>query len=417
MEYENDNYKRTIRKKKNNNFLYFSLGIIVFSRFSSHLINDIIGFPFYFIEIPLLFFCAIKYKDVILWLKKAINKKGFIFIFIALIYILVILFSINRNSSLYEVLSVSRGGLYIAIFALLSSVRQKEYSYEFLFYLSLGALIGDFISQVFITDSDALKLNNLLTTTFAVMLPIIHKKKVHAIISLPLALFVSFYSGYRISLLLFFVSLMIIIISLGIKRVKSIKIKVSDLVIFFIFTVAVSNYKKIVDLFLYFMQKVVHMDPYSFYRVTKRFYQALTLNFGASRDTMRFKAYLSLYTDFIERLIPAGLAGRTIGIGIYYDLPMLYLYDAIGSLGACILIVFILFKSTLRFLYVITSIRPSTDAVIALSFPVLLILFILNARFFLITYESIFMGLILGRLVSKNFTYRLKLYDRKICLR
>ena len=409
MDYKTNNYERTNRKKKNSNFLYFSLGILVFSRFSSHLINDIIGFPFYLIEIPLLIFCVIKYKSVILWLKKVVNKKLLILIFIALTYILVVLFSIKRNSSFFEVLSVSRGGLYIAIFAMLSSVRQKEYSYEFLFYLSLGALFGDFISQVFITDSEALKLNNLLTTTFAIMLPIIHKKKIHVVIALSLALFVSFFSGYRISLLLFFISLMIVITSFGIKKVKSMKVKAFDFVLFFLFTLVIASYKRIADLFFYFMQNIVHMDPYSFYRVTKRFYQALTLNFDASRDTMRFEAYSSLYTDFLEKLIPTGLAGRTIGIGIYYDLPMMYLYDAIGSLASFLLIVFILFISVPRFVYVFTSIRPGTDAVIALSLPVLLILFILNARFFLITYESIFMGLVLGRLISKNFTYRIKL--------
>lgn len=408
MEYEINNYKSAARKKKNNNLLYFSLGILVFSRFSSYLVNDIMRLPFYFIEIPLLVFCVIKYKSVISWLKKTVNKKVLILVFIALTYILVILFSIKRSSSFFEVFSVSRGGLYITIFAILSSVRQKEYSYEFLFYLSLGALLGDFISQVFI-DSDALKLNNLLTTTFAIMLPIIYRKKTHGLIALSLALFVSFYSGYRISLLLFFISLIIVFTAIGIKRVRSIKLKTFDFVIFFLFTLIVATYKRIVDLFFYFMQNIVHMDPYSFYRVTKRFYQAATLNFDASRDTMRFEAYSSLYTDFLEKLIPAGLAGRTIGIGIYYDLPMTYLYDAIGSLGALMLIAFILFRSLPRFLYVVTNIKPSTDAVIALSFPVLIILFALNARFFLITYESIFMGLILGRLISKKFTHRLKL--------
>lgn len=396
--------------KKTEMIILFITGFIVCSSWGSYLIG-LLNIKYFIFELFFIPYFLYKRQDLRKILKKK-NKLDLIFVTIFTILIVGVLFgTIMTNGDFIGVFTSTRPLFYIIIIARIFSDIECV-NVEKVYIFCIGSIIGAliFINTIY-TNLDLKSMwyyINSITLALIIIIPIIQKKMLKIIVSIGMGIIVSVISGYRINIIIVVVSILVGLIWLlgSMNKKVSIKEIINKISIFgmitFISFLFIKNFYMIVDNLASFF----NMNSASVYRITDRLSLILSGNFSASQDNIRLEAYKKISSEFFGHLIPIGLAGKSVGdVGKYTDVPILYLYEAFGSVVTWLLIIIIVYIGITAFFISFTRSQELFDTASGLMFPILLFLLIINGTFISFANVAIITGIILGRWI---YVFKLK---------
>lgn len=378
--------------------LYFITGLLAFSGLSYYLTKIKLGLPFSLPELLLIPLLVIKHKVVYLYIKQLlkgllVNAKLIPWL---MCWIFLVLLGYILTGDILAVLTNGRPILYIIILAFLFS-RIKDVSYDFLFYISFGAIIGELLHSLFypelyqIYDPLQLVCANTIAIFLAISIPIIYRKTLLQIITISIGGLLILNSGYRVVLLMGVISFVssYCLIFIHYKNKKSLILNIMC----FILIVSFSYF------FLIHYVNSYDVSSYKYYRIVTRTISFLERDFTTTQDDVRFTIIESSLTDVGgKKVLPHGFISKTKGLfGLHIDLPIVFLYDTVGSIFSIVLLLWILLKGGRFAIHEMKKPIFNVDTSIALFFIAFILLLFINGRFLFVTYESWLFGIILGR--------------------
>lgn len=378
----------------------FVLGFIGFSRMSQYVIFDLFHLPFYLIEIFFLPFFTYKWNEYSSLFIRITRTKKFVGWTMILIYDVVIGCLVSMN--IVDTVTTSRALIYIIYLALIFE-KKKAFSLDKMFLIALGAILGEFFYGIRFSSADIASIN---TSCLAIMLfiPVIkHRYLLLAGCSL-LALVVSINSGYRIGIIVLLVALAECIVWIVLKdeekTIRSLGVKlVIPVGLVVVVVIVAQNY----NWFIEFSSNILGTSQYAIFRVTQRLEALFTGNFSQSNEQLRFEVFKYAGTAFWPSFFPKGLVGKTMGtLHYYYDVPIVYLYDAFGSVPAYIIAAVCSIKGLRCFFGAFKKGVCEYIVLSGLMFPILFMCLITNGSFLYITFQCITTGIFLG----EWFAYR-----------
>lgn len=378
----------------------FILGFIGFSRMSQYVIFNLFHLPFYLIEIFFIPFFAYKWNEYSSLFVRNSRTKRFVAWTMLLIYDVVIGCIVSMN--IIDTVTTSRALIYIIYLALIFE-KKKKFSLDKMFLIAFGATLGEFFYGIRLSSADIASIN---TSCLAIMLfiPIIkHKYLLFAGCSL-LALVVSINSGYRIGIFVLLLALVECIVWVVLKdekkTIRSIGEKLFIPVgLIIVMVIVAQNY----NWFIQFSSRILGTSQYAIFRVTQRLEALFTGNFNQSNEQLRFEVFKYAGTAFWPSFFPKGLVGKTMGtLHYYYDVPIVYLYDAFGSVPAYVIVVVCSIKGFRCFLGAFKKSACDYIVLSGLMFPILFMCLLTNGSFLYITFQCITTGIFVG----EWFAYR-----------
>lgn len=391
-------------KKVNNYWSYFLLGMFGFSILGQYLILDIFKFPIMLIEIfyiPFLF----KYRTQIMnnFLTFKIRKSYLIPVYFMLILGLLIGIILEG----FHILLSYRSILYIILTYSITRKYGNKIDINILRNIFIGSIIGEGIYIMLLPPSKTAASMNILSIVGSLTILLLQEKLFLSISLIIFIFIISIKSGYRIGLIGLFLTLIIIFVINLFKNKKffnPIKMLYKSVFIFIGLCCFIYIKENLIDIVNY-ISEVTNMGSFATFRVTTRLEGLINLDFEISQDTDRLKIYRYIIDDFSKCILPRGIIDESNGnIWRYIDIPVLYLYDAIGSISTLILLIVILLKYIKSlFIYLKTySEKYNSKEYIIVMFPILIFLIIVNGTFMVTSYQSILTGMILGILFSPN---------------
>jgi len=387
-----------INKEWMDKILYFITGLLAFSGLSFYLTKIKLGLPFALPELLLIPFLLIKHKVVYLYIKQLlkgllVNAKLIPWL---VCWIFLVLLGYILTGDILAVLAIGRNILYIIILAFLFS-RTKDVSYDFLFYVSFGAIVGELLHSLFypvlyqIYDPLQIVCTNTIAIFLTISIPIIYRKTLLQIITTSIAGLLIFISGYRILLLMGVISFVssYCLVFIHFKNKKYLILNM----IRFILIISLS--------YFFFIHYVNYYgdSSYKYHRIVTRTIGFLKKDFNTTQDDVRFTIIESSLTGIGgEKVLPHGFISKAKGLfGLHIDVPIVFLYDTIGSIFSVVLLLWILLKGGRFAIHEMKKPIFNVDTSIALFFIAFILLLFINGRFLLVTYESWLFGIILGR--------------------
>lgn len=386
--------RRTNIRKTVEYIYMFVLGFIGFSRMSQYIIFNVLHLPFYLIELFFIPFFAYKWNEYSSLFIKNTRTKRFVCWTMILIYDVVIGCIVSMN--IVDTVTTSRALIYIVYLALIFE-KKKEFTLDKMFLVALGATLGEFIYGLRFSSADIASIN---TSCLAIMLfiPVIkHQYMLFAGCSL-LALVVSINSGYRIGIIVLLIALAECVVWIVFKdEKKTIKSLGEKLIIpvglIVVMVVVAQNY----SWFIKFSSEILGTSQYAIFRVTQRLEALFTGNFSQSNEQLRFEVFKYAGTAFWPSFFPKGLVGKTMGtLHYYYDVPIVYLYDAFGSIPAYIIAAVCSVKGLRCFFGAFKKTARDYIVLSGLMFPILFICLLTNGSFLYITFQCITTGIFIG---------------------
>lgn len=388
-----------------------------FSLLGQFILVDFLKLPFSVMEIYYLPFLIYKRKAVSRIISNFFSKQNLFHAILILMLLFGALMGVISTANIGVVIEY-RSLIYMLI--ILYAFRHQEVSVPMSLIMKVGmyALIGDFLFITIFSMYEKVSTANCIMMAVVILGLFIQEKYVLSIVFLGFCVVMGTISGYRIgtivSVLCFIEGVVFMIVRND--RYKTTKLLVKRVFFLVISVVAmillVQNYMFIVSV----LAKVAGMSQFAVFRITTRMESLLHFDFVTSQDMVRSVLFKYPFERFFSGLIPRGLIGTFIGeYSLYIDVPILYLYDAFGSLFAWT-IVFILLYVGIRKggKYIITSKRKKQSNSInttsddiqmqilsVLVVPILLVLLTINGSFMVIVYQAIETGLLLGVLAKK----------------
>lgn len=378
--------------------LYFLIGFIALSRLSYYLIVIRLGLPFYLPELLLVPLLIIHQKNIIKYFKKILNNFSFVLSFYMCFFVNIILIAIAIFSTgqVINVLSIGRNVIYICLFTYLFSSLEKI-SYDFIFYISFGAVVGELINAIYYLQLYNIQPNNWKhvagTNIFAVFLfvslPITCRKPlIIQLITVLLSGILIFKSAYRIILVTVIISFIFSHLFVMIRSRKFFIKKIISLIIIIIIVVCFFNF---------------YINNYDIgnktrFRIFNRTMNLFRGNIEASQDITRWNKFTWTWEKIGNKVFPQGFI-RAEGS---WDVPIVYLYTVFGSMLTWLIFLTIIFKGIKSLVYDIRFPYSNVELSISISVVLVGLLFFVNGRFIHITYESWLFGIILGRWFSKG---------------
>lgn len=399
--------------------LIFITGFIVGTHWAEYILSKI-GINFFLFEIFLLPYFMYKRNTIYNIFKKK-HKLNLILVFFFFVLISGVLFgTINSNNDIMSVLTTTRPLFYmILIIAFFSSI--ENINIDKLYSWSIATILGEiiFILLIYrdISPGRMWFYVNSITLALLVIIPIVQRKFIRTTISIILALFISIISGYRINLVILGLSLFVamawrVLCKEKVLKYKIIVRKISILVFMtFIPIFVVKFYKQLIEV----IANIFKMNPVSIYRITGRLEFSLSGDIANSQDNIRIELYKKIYSEFTDNIIPNGLIGKTMGYtGLYTDVPLLFLYESIGSILTIIVVIFLGFIGIASFINAFRGTSLAFDTVCGLMAPIIIVLLVINGTFMYFANVSIITGIILSRWINRRaFLIKSKKYNCK----
>lgn len=382
--------------------LYFITGLMAFSAISFYLTRIKLGLPFYLPELLLIPLLVVKHKMVRLYIKQLlkgllVNAKLIPWL---MVWILLVLLGYIFTNDIFAVLSNGRAILYIILLAYLFS-RSRTVSYNFLFYISFGAVVGELLNSFFhfglyrMEGPFLISSANIIAVFLCISIPIIYRKFLLQIITTLMVIMLIINCGFRIVLIVAVISFIFSHFAVLIHH--NYKQTILNVIYLLIICFIILN-------FLTYFINLYGITDYRYYRLVTRSENLLKGNIVASADEGRFnKMKLIWKTILSEKILPHGFISEGKGlVGLHNDVPIIFLYDTIGSALSIVLLIWILFRGGRFAMHEIKHPTFSVDTSIALFFIALILLLFTNGRFLYITYESWLFGIILGRFLKNR---------------
>lgn len=384
------------------NILYFILGVLAFSSFSSFILLEVLNLPFFFIELYFLPLLLIKKKIILKRINNILTKRALWFSCIILLFIGSFLIGIvYTRGDIINVVTMIRSPFYILIMTFLFS-ETSTFSIDKLYSIAYGAIIGDFMFALFVSTS-VTSSTNLIAIALIIFIPIVKGEMAQSIVSIILTMIVSINSGHRIGIVLVIICLITgfiwILVSKNAWKETKRNIYRSMYIPFFIVSgvIVTSNYQKIVLI----VADILNMDQFAIYRVTDRLTNLLSGEFSESQDVGRIEKYITIINN--AWIVPKGPVGRSFNsLGDYIDVPASFVFDIFGLAVGLLIISLIFVKGIKAFIKAFNESTDLTTITCGLMFVTYIFLFIINGRFLYITYESLLTGLIFGNWFSNG---------------
>lgn len=362
-----------------------------FSKWSTYICSNIIGFRFNVYEIVLIPFIIYYRKSISQFIRYMLNSNGLskimVYFCLALFFML---FGcvINPNAIVYHIASYRTVFYYIFIINYFSQV--KTISLGKIQTVSSFAVIGDFIYLLTMGKNESQLLINPVALCITIILPIVNCKIVMSIFISAFCLVASFRSAYRFSIMIVLFSIVFSIIAIMIEK-KNKKALLVSTALFVMFFVLISNLNTIVEKLV----SAFNMSNWSASRVTERIMSLFNQDYAIG-DINRINSFYNYPNYFNNSFIPRGLFRGSIGeIGWYTDVPVMYLLDAFGTIATVLIVlVFVIHsaKTTISFF----KYKNKVLAMLFVMVPNFIIMFLLNGTFLYWHYVVIISALIFG---------------------
>ena len=399
--------------KRLSEYIYlFLLGIIGFSRLSQYVIFDVFHLPFYFIELYFVPFFIVKWKEYSKYIVKISKTKKFAIW--TLVLVVDVLIGCVVSFNIIDTVTMTRSLIYIVYIALIFE-QKKKFTINKIFVISLGSIIGEYIYSTRYLTGDVASIN---TTCLAIILiaPIMAKRYILFSGCALFGLLVAINSGYRLGIVVILLVTIECVAWIVFANRENLSLKeigkklFIPLMIFILLAYTVSNYENIIK----FASGVLGTSQYAIWRVTARLRTLFSGDLSASRDSLRVEVFKYAITAFVPSLLPKGLVGKTMGtLHYYYDVPIVYLYDAFGSIPAYIIAFICSIKGFKCFLGAFKRNTPDYYVLSGLMFPVLFLCLILNGSFLYITFQVIMTGMFLGEWFAYDKELRIRNVNRR----
>lgn len=371
-------------------------GFFLFSTAGELLLRQQIGFPYNIQELWLLVLLPfLRPRRVMNNLIQMLFSCSFLFLIgLALMFLAIPLF---KGYPLYDVLRSARPVFYIVVTASYFSRHPNSLSIKSLYWLCVGAMIGDIYATAAILDNATVLTwgqdefvhgMNITAIFLAVSCAILNQRSIPILLSYSLATAVIVLSSFRINFIALF-SATIISTGLLLVKIKSSYTRV-------MLSVKAGFAFSVVALFFY---SVFSEFQFIWYRFFERSFMLLGGDASYSEDDIRLDAAV----DYIRSLdvvdcLPNGFitVARDL-ISFHYDFPIAYFIDTYGIVISLIMLFFFV-----RLLYVSLSGLFWNERLDACTIARLYILFflplllLLNGRVFYVMSESILFGIVLG---------------------
>lgn len=375
-------------------FGFFLFGFICFSGWSNYIVTQLIGLRYYVFEVLLIPFLIYYWRQIQSnYRLMRQNTKTITVLFLIYAFVCMWIGFVKSGGHFEAIVTTSRTLFYLIIIAGFFSTGIKL-DISKIHWICIGATLGGGIyNSLFVLDEAGYSSLNIIAVTLMVLIPASQAKMKQTAFCTIIAAIIAFVSGYRINIVMILAALVIGIFSNLLRRKTGVK-PIVVLIIFVISAVIIyKNFYPITD----FLIKTFDMDSFTVYRARDRLYAFFSMDFEASRDMVRFDLYQQIGDQFLEKLIPCGLIGKSAGYyGTYFDVPIIFLYDAIGSLAAWIIVIILAYKGLRSYVFVIRNSVDAWSVVCGEMIFVYLFLIIVNGRFLFIAYETLLTGLIFG---------------------
>ena len=374
-----------------NDVILFCIGFVIFSRVSAIIILDLLGFPFYMIEIftPLLFIYGILYKSPIITI---IKEESFKILLLLIFISLVVWYSTYFNfDGIRYVVSTGRGYFYIFLFYIIGK-RMNTFNIRSFYLLALGAvfsgvlLVG--INYVSSVEMPVIYLN--YTAIFIVTIVTLLNSRYFFFIGLSsIVFYTGVYSGLRRT---FFVYMVAVAIGVFIKTLNKESLY-SKIILAGILIVFVLN----ADLLLGITEDILGNDYILYKRIVLKM-EDVIYSGGAIGDYNRMY-YINKIPEWMSgNLIPQGFLTKDPRIahtgGLFMDLPM---YELIHTFGSIITFIIIIMLMKYFFIWIILNKnKPMINYVIPAVFAMHVVYLFFDGSFLAWTYQSIIAGIVLG---------------------
>lgn len=385
------------------------LGSLGFSMLGLDIIMNTLHFPFYFIE-------WLYIPAIVVYGKRVFSKLIKTNINHALIVLLLIYglaYGVIYSGSIASITEY-RSIIYLLI--IYRYVKDEGISKRFddLLYVCFIATISELFYVAIFTNRNIVSSTNCLASSIAIIGFFVIGNYKLGLLTFAISMLTGILSGYRIGIVMSAISLLVAcayIVFHGNEN-EPIKKKVTKFiylfVIFIVFILFIRYYESII---MFFATKL-NMDQFAVFRVTTRMRAITQMDFSQSQDGDRLRLWMMPLNDFFSSILPRGFI-RTPGT--YIDVPIIILYDTVGSVASWIILLFFLritiisIKKIHRFKKCMAPIDRSIADFSIYMIPILLCLLIANGTFLKNLYQAIQTGIILGSLCHIT---KMKPYNR-----
>jgi len=370
---------------------WLAIGTVIFSPLIVNITMQILGFPF---MVPELFFIPL----FLIYKKDIQIKINYSCLFIAIICLLLLLsISLLKNKfAIGAIVSTFRGYLYMFI-AFSFFYNQKLRSLDWLFYLSIGSLLGWIMVSIHVISNSLIDIKavtgNITALIFVISIPVILRKDKYLIPVIIICTILLIFSGMRrlivVAIVTFGLSLLLTILKQKIKN----KIK------YILFTIAVfAGY-----LFLYptIETMLVNNSPELYRRLILK--SELLLNNNASEsDQFRHNMLVDFTKNIGNDIFPKGyVTKRSLDNDIYIDFPIYELSYMLGVFIFIILVLLLIFRLGVHLRqFLLLGVRESGLCVIWGS--VIILLLFIEGTFLNYPFVTPFTGYVLARIFSSK---------------
>ena len=376
---------------------------VALSSWSSYIVTNVLGlrsnvYELYFIPLIIYYRRDIFKTDSGKKLKMKLSHKAFNyigFVFCCFIVGLIVCgfkeFSGFSGNLIIEHIMAYRFVIYsafiICYFSQVNSINLK-----LLLYICFFSVLGDFVAILTIHSANYASTVNLIALSLIVIIPIVQNHIVISITNVLFAFVVAFRSSYRISIVVVFVAILFsLIYSAAIrKKMKSILLLLLAMTAFvYLF----QNFDVIVKAF----SDSFGMNYASYRRISYRLTEALH-----GGEIGRSEIYLERLQLCTSEVIPFGLYRRAVGeYGWYTDTPFVFILDAFGLIGG-IPVLFLAIRKGVKICVLSLKKNLPCLGILAIMFPIYIVLFIFNGTFLFWTYVSCLSGIVLGYWFNPN---------------
>lgn len=271
--------------------------------------------------------------------------------------------------------------------------RSTTISLEQLLYISFFSVLGDFVAILTIHSTNYASTLNLIALSLLVIIPIVQNRMIVSLIAILFSVMVAIRSSYRISIVVVFVAVLFALLYSSVIRQRK-RSFILLLVVAVAFFLLIQNFDVAIKTFADYFG----MQHASYRRISYRLTEALH-----GGEIGRSRIYLDRLQLCFSEIIPFGLFRRAVGeYGWYTDTPFVFILDAFGFVGG-VVILFSVIKKGIRVCYLSLKRHDLPYlGVLAIMFPVYVVLFIVNGTFLFWTYVACLSGIIIGYWFNSN---------------
>lgn len=398
-------------KNLKNNILFFIMGFIVFSPFSSVISFNYLHLPISLPEVLFIPFCFLLKKKIKSF---RINKTSLVLMLCLFIFLLLISLLLKQYSY-YAIFADARVWLYLFI-AYLVFVNENNIEMNDIMYLSLGSLFGwlyvsimGFSSSIGASDS-AITYGLMLSIPMFVTLAYSMNYSIIIAIGVMVILIIFVFAAIRriIPVFIFTILITFILSMLSKKKRYSIK-KIITLVLFIIIGIIVYSIYPLIR------EYIREMSPSLYVRVFLRTEHFITGGIDASGDNVRFENILNTWELIKGSLFPQGFisaqTGTDKGTGIYNDYPLsqlLYIFSVWGT----IIILYFFFIIIIKNIILYIKLSSPEYLLSSVTLLTMFILLFIEGTFLIYPYATPITGMMLGLAVRYSKNYNILLRQR-----